>query len=230
MRRRQSSSTRGLFMRLRFRLRTLFIVVTLLAGGSAIVAPWVKQWIAADEPKAEEIVESGNEFLAEADKISQIRISHMTSGSQADLEAVFRELETAATRCEWLFWMIERKRREQIALAALAHFGSEFKYEDDPHDSSPRRYDENLLGESFFHEVSWLSLRNTKIDDDGLQCIAGVANLEALELDGSRVTDGSVGALKRLPRLKELDLRFTRISDAGVAEIQKALPNCKIYH
>jgi len=34
--------------------------------------------------------------------------------------------------------------------------------------------------------------------------------------------------LKHLTNLKYLTLRDTKVTDAGVAELQKALPNCRI--
>jgi len=36
--------------------------------------------------------------------------------------------------------------------------------------------------------------------------------------------------LKGLTKLQRLDLKkYTRITEAGIADLQKALPNCKIY-
>jgi len=35
--------------------------------------------------------------------------------------------------------------------------------------------------------------------------------------------------LKGLTNLQTLNLRSTQVTDAGVAELQKVLPNCKIY-
>ena len=34
--------------------------------------------------------------------------------------------------------------------------------------------------------------------------------------------------LKGLTNLQELSLYYTKVTDAGVADLQKALPNCKI--
>jgi hypothetical protein len=34
--------------------------------------------------------------------------------------------------------------------------------------------------------------------------------------------------LKGLTNLQELSLYYTKVTDAGVANLQKALPNCKI--
>ena len=35
--------------------------------------------------------------------------------------------------------------------------------------------------------------------------------------------------LKGLTNLQELSLYYTKVTDAGVANLQKSLPNCKIY-
>ena len=44
----------------------------------------------------------------------------------------------------------------------------------------------------------------------------------------TKITDAGLVHLKGLTNLQELDLSRTRTTDAGVAELQKALPNCKI--
>ena len=36
--------------------------------------------------------------------------------------------------------------------------------------------------------------------------------------------------LEGLINLKELNLFDTEVSDAGVADLKKALPNCKVFH
>ena len=50
----------------------------------------------------------------------------------------------------------------------------------------------------------------------------------ATPLDQSPVTDAGLTHLKGLKALTYLGLNRTQITDAGVAELQKALPKCKI--
>ena len=44
----------------------------------------------------------------------------------------------------------------------------------------------------------------------------------------SQIADGGLVHLKGLSSLQTLDLRFTQITDQGIADLKKALPNCKI--
>ncbi len=44
----------------------------------------------------------------------------------------------------------------------------------------------------------------------------------------TKVTDAGLVHLTGLTNLQTLNFSFTKITDAGVAELQKALPNCKI--
>ena len=45
----------------------------------------------------------------------------------------------------------------------------------------------------------------------------------------TKITDAGLVYLKGLTNLQYLNLGFTKITDAGVADLQKALPDCKIY-
>ena len=49
-------------------------------------------------------------------------------------------------------------------------------------------------------------------------------------LHGPKVTDAGLVHLKGLTSLQSLSLYRSQVTDAGVAELQKALPNCKITH
>jgi hypothetical protein len=48
-------------------------------------------------------------------------------------------------------------------------------------------------------------------------------------LDQCQITDAGLEHLKGLKNLKAVNLRATKVTDAGVADLQKALPNCKIF-
>jgi Leucine-rich repeat (LRR) protein len=58
--------------------------------------------------------------------------------------------------------------------------------------------------------------------------LKGLTSLQTLNLSGS-ITDSGLVHLKGLTNLQQLYLEDTQITDAGVADLQKALPNCKIY-
>src|SRR5438552_2461631 len=49
-----------------------------------------------------------------------------------------------------------------------------------------------------------------------------------VNLGGAKVTDAGLKELKDLKKLTLLWLRDTKVTDAGVADLQKALPACKI--
>ena len=50
-----------------------------------------------------------------------------------------------------------------------------------------------------------------------------------LSLHDTKITDAGLVHLKGLTGLQSLGLSGPKITDAGVADLQKALPNCKIY-
>ena len=66
------------------------------------------------------------------------------------------------------------------------------------------------------------------IADAGLVHIKGLTQLERLTLSRTKTTDVGLVHLKGLTELQKLWLSGTQITDAGAAELQKALPNCKI--
>ena len=73
-----------------------------------------------------------------------------------------------------------------------------------------------------------LGLWSTQITDAGLMHLKGLTNLEELGLSSTRVTDAGLVHLKGLTKLEKLGLVGTQVTDAGVAELQKALPKCRI--
>jgi len=73
-----------------------------------------------------------------------------------------------------------------------------------------------------------LDLDRTGIQGSGLRHIAQLRNLEELWLDMTHLTDENLEHLTKLSSLKTLSVYQTEVTDAGVAELQKALPACKI--
>jgi hypothetical protein len=112
--------------------------------------------------------------------------------------------------------------------------------------------DRGLVPVAALPRLERLFLSDTKISDETLDRLAGQQNLWQLEVKHTKVTDRGMEAIGQLPRLKFLDLRDNRISDrglqslrslraleklgldrtdvtaGGIAELERALPNCKI--
>jgi internalin A len=66
------------------------------------------------------------------------------------------------------------------------------------------------------------------VSDAGLEHLQGLENLTTLSLKCTEVSDAGLVHLKGLTKLESLDLSRTQVSSAGVADLQKALPDCKI--
>ena len=78
-----------------------------------------------------------------------------------------------------------------------------------------------------------LRLDYTQITDAGLMHLKGLTELRELDLGSgsqkTKFTDAGLVHLKGMTKLRELRLGLgTQVSAAGVADLQKALPNCKI--
>ena len=68
-----------------------------------------------------------------------------------------------------------------------------------------------------------------QITDAGLVHLNGLTSLQTLYLGGPKFTDAGLAHLKGMTKLQELSLGYNKqVTDAGVAELKKALPNCKI--
>jgi hypothetical protein len=64
--------------------------------------------------------------------------------------------------------------------------------------------------------------------DTGLKELAGLKDLQTLDLGFTQITDAGLKELAGLKGLQDLDLRETKVSQVGVAELQKTLPALKI--
>jgi hypothetical protein len=54
--------------------------------------------------------------------------------------------------------------------------------------------------------------------------------LHSLDLFGTNVTDAGLEPLKGLAELEELDVRGTKVTSKGAKILQQILPNCNIHH
>jgi hypothetical protein len=74
-----------------------------------------------------------------------------------------------------------------------------------------------------------LSLGQTKVTDAGLRHLVGLTQLRELWLHSTAITDAGLPHLYNLSQLRVLTLS-KQVTPQGVAELQRALPDCKIYH
>ena len=76
-------------------------------------------------------------------------------------------------------------------------------------------------------QLTVLNLGGNRITD--VSALAGLTRLTELNLNATEITDAS--ALAGLTRLTSLSLWFNpNLTEAAIDELQKALPDCKIYH
>ena len=78
-------------------------------------------------------------------------------------------------------------------------------------------------------DLKVLALNGTMVGDPGMEYLANLRQLKELRLQGTKVTDAGLQHLKGLTALVHLELADTNVTEAGIADLQKALPNCKIY-
>jgi hypothetical protein len=68
----------------------------------------------------------------------------------------------------------------------------------------------------------------SQVTDAGLKPLVGLKNLEALNLTGCKLTNGALKELRQLKTLQSLWTSQTEITAAGAADIQSALPKCRV--
>lgn len=78
-------------------------------------------------------------------------------------------------------------------------------------------------------QLTSLNLYGLQITDAGIKELAKLQQLSLLGLSENKITDTGLKELAKLQKLSKLNLKDCRqITDTGVAELQKALPKCKI--
>lgn len=77
-------------------------------------------------------------------------------------------------------------------------------------------------------QLEWLSLAHTKITDDGVKAIAGLPRLRELDLSCTDVTGNSLDSLANCKALRKLNVRNTQLSNEQVQELVRRLPDCRI--
>ena len=135
---------------------------------------------------------------------------------QFSLRSMLVFVTVVAVVCSWFTVKMQQAQRQREVIAAIETEGEVydvfFDYELDadgnPLPAKPKPpgppWLRNLVGVDFLSDVTFLVCR--------------------------RATDAELVHLKGLTSLETLWLHDTYVTDAGVQDLQKALPNCKIYH
>ena len=126
-----------------------------------------------------------------------------------------------AVGAAWVGWELEKTRREQLVVAKIEALGGAVWYHG-------IRGPDRLVW--YFRKVRVVDLCDTPVTDADLAPLKALTNLEGLVLGGTPVTDAVLEHLKGLPNLGRLYIEDTQVTAGGVKELQRALPNCTIYH
>jgi Leucine rich repeat len=84
--------------------------------------------------------------------------------------------------------------------------------------------DEALVHLSRLHNLKRLRLDETQITDAGLAHLSGLKRIDTLNLSYTKITDAGLIHLQQLPLLEELYIQKTQVTSAGVSQLQQALP------
>jgi len=80
------------------------------------------------------------------------------------------------------------------------------------------------------HHIEKLFLSYTQVTDSGIKELIKLHHLKLLFLSGTQITDAGLRDVAKLQKLTWISLlNCSKVTDTGVAELKKALPNCKIY-
>lgn len=90
-----------------------------------------------------------------------------------------------------------------------------------------------LVGDLLAREVSrfkltFLSLDDSRLTDEGLRQIGQITTLRELSINSTRITDAGLRQLTGLKDLERLYVGDTRATNSGGAMLQQALPKCQI--
>ena len=73
-----------------------------------------------------------------------------------------------------------------------------------------------------------LNLGNSQLTDEGLKALASLTQLESLFLDQAKVSDQGLKTLQGFTGLKMLSLRGLNVTPQAIAELEAALPKCRV--
>lgn len=89
--------------------------------------------------------------------------------------------------------------------------------------------DEGLIALQSLRDLNHLALDDTAVTDAGIAHLTPLQQLQELYLMDTAVTDACIADLAKLKELRTLDLDFTHVTTEGVNRLRRSLPSCKIY-
>ena len=126
--------------------------------------------------------------------------------------------------------LIEKAIRQQISKPTGELTTVDLENLEELHLQGMRITDKDLKGLAKLTQVTKLYLWRTQITDAGLEEVGKLPKLTMLDLRETQITDTGLKEVAKLENLKEVWLHGARISYVGRAQLQKALPKCKISH
>ena len=193
-----STAPKPLHRRFQFSLKTLFILVAMLAAGLG----WVK-W---------KVERERNERAAAQKLLNQGAVLYLDGSTDpSDPSLPYRILGERWD--DWIYNIIAvsfqpHGRRPDLVAEAEPPY-DEICQQHIPSRQPPGGQQPPITNSDLAH----------------LKCLK---SLERLNLAGTQIDDAGLFHLKELGGLRYLWLSGTKVSDAGVADLQEALPNCKI--
>jgi ankyrin repeat protein len=184
------------------------------------------------------------------------REKHRRRWLQFSTKALLALVFVVSVPFSWVAYQRAQRNREKRVAIEIEKLGGSVRHNwsEDEDDSPPGPpWLRAMLGDDFFTRVEGvdlssksdltdadipdletlvdledLSLERSCASDIALSHLAGLKRLTSLNLRETRTTDRGTPWIKALRRLERLDLTDTLVTAAGIAELQSALPNCKI--
>jgi hypothetical protein len=89
--------------------------------------------------------------------------------------------------------------------------------------------DEWLVHLEPLSDLTAVCIPNAKITDTGVQYLTRFKKISFMNLTRTKMTDAGLAHCNRLTGLKDLHVYETGVTAAGIADLQAALPKCKIH-
>ena len=192
-------------IRVRFSLRFMFVVVTLLCGLFA--------WLAGEFSQFPQ----GRREATALRRLQQIRGGEIGFSHNSRIP-------------KWCIWLLDEDSSIKVNRATLVGIkltDSNLADLQSFQSLDYLRLDKSLVGNKGMHYLArmpslrFLSLADTNIDNQAAQYLAGLTALYSLDLSGNDINDDALEHLAALEEMIDLDLRSTKIKGHGLIHLRK---------